>query len=106
MKTAPPINPVTLVKQICQDAMDDSAKGKRTRFVKRLSPMTEIGRASTEGLEKVATSVLAPHFHLQPAVPRKVGLHCWGFGACPADAASSLPFDLRFAIITSSRGIA
>ncbi len=45
---------------------------KRTRFVKRLSPMTLIGRASEEGLEKVAIDVLAPHFHQQPLTPRKV----------------------------------
>lgn len=34
--------------------------------------MTLMGRASVEGLEKVATEVLAPHFHLDPFQPRKV----------------------------------
>lgn len=34
--------------------------------------MTVMGRASAEGLEKVAQEVLAPHFHQEPVVPRTV----------------------------------
>lgn len=70
-KTVAPVDPVAVVKQICQDAMNEPLR-KRTRFVKRLSPMTLMGRASEEGLEKVATEVLAPHFHQQPFQPRQV----------------------------------
>ncbi|KXL42976.1 hypothetical protein M433DRAFT_21333 [Acidomyces richmondensis BFW] len=64
-RTIAPIEPVSFVKRICEDAANHSAL-KRTRFVKRLSPMTLMGRASAEGLEKVAMEVLASPFHRQP----------------------------------------
>jgi len=70
-KTVAPVEPVSFVRAICEDAVSKSAI-KRTRFAKRLSPMTMMGRASTEGLEKVAIEVLAPHFHREPFVARKV----------------------------------
>lgn len=70
-KTIAPVEPVSLVKTICEEAMADN-QCKRTRFTKRLSPMTLMGRASAEGLEKVATEVLAPHFHQEPFQRRKV----------------------------------
>ncbi|KAI5361205.1 Putative THUMP domain-containing protein [Septoria linicola] len=64
-KTAPQVEPVSLVKTICEDAMSENAR-KRTRFAQRLTPMTLMGRASMEGLEQVALKVLAPHFHQEP----------------------------------------
>ena len=70
-KTEPPVDPVALVKRICSDAIQHQAR-KRTRFVRRLSPMTLMGRASEEGLDAVARSVLAPYFHSDPVVPHKV----------------------------------
>ncbi|KAM3421954.1 Uncharacterized protein BST61_g2331 [Cercospora zeina] len=64
-KTVAPVEPVSLVKTICEDAMNDSSR-KRTRFTQRLTPMTFMGRASAEGLEQVALKVLGPHFHQEP----------------------------------------
>ncbi|KAL9528115.1 hypothetical protein SMMN14_08424 [Sphaerulina musiva] len=64
-KTTSPVEPVSLVKTICEDAMNNNTR-KRTRFALRLTPMTLMGRASTEGLEQVALKVLAPHFHQDP----------------------------------------
>lgn len=49
---------------------------KRTRFALRLTPMTLMGRASTEGLEQVALKVLAPHFHQEPFRARTVCILC------------------------------
>ncbi|TKA32149.1 hypothetical protein B0A50_01397 [Salinomyces thailandicus] len=72
-KTVSPVDPVSFVKKICEDAIRDPAR-KRTRCVKRLSPMTLMGRASPEGLESVAKEVLAPHFHKQPLEPRKFAI--------------------------------
>ncbi|EME39792.1 hypothetical protein DOTSEDRAFT_47345 [Dothistroma septosporum NZE10] len=72
-KTIAPVEPVSLVKTICEEAMADN-QHKRTRFTKRLSPMTLMGRASAEGLEKVATEVLAPHFHQEPFQRRKFAI--------------------------------
>ncbi|KAF2166214.1 hypothetical protein M409DRAFT_66703 [Zasmidium cellare ATCC 36951] len=65
IKTIAPVDPVALVKTICEEAMENRAR-KRTRFAQRLSPMTLMGRASTEGLEHVAQEVLAPQFHQEP----------------------------------------
>lgn len=72
-KTVSPVEPVSFVKRICEDAMQNPDH-KRTRFAKRLSPVTLMGRASADGLEKVAEAVLQPHFHATPHQPRKVGL--------------------------------
>ena len=58
------------MRRICEDA-SKNAQLKRTRFCKRLSPMTVMGKANEEGLAKVASQVLAPQFHQNPLVPRK-----------------------------------
>ncbi|SMR63569.1 unnamed protein product [Zymoseptoria tritici ST99CH_3D1] len=72
-KTIAPVVPTDLVKRICEDAMNNSAI-KRTRFAQRLTPMTLMGRASAEGLEKVCLEVLAPHFHQEPFQRRKFAI--------------------------------
>ncbi|KAF2175073.1 hypothetical protein K469DRAFT_612081 [Zopfia rhizophila CBS 207.26] len=61
-KTRPPIQPVSFVRAICQDAAD-GIEQKRSRFVKRLTPITAIGKATDKGLDEVAQQVVAPHFH-------------------------------------------
>lgn len=73
-KTTSPVEPVSLVKTICSDAMNNKTR-KRTRFALRLTPMTLMGRASTEGLEQVALKVLAPHFHQEPFRARTVCIY-------------------------------
>lgn len=70
-RTVAPVEPVSFVKQVCEAAMREPDR-KRTRFAKRLSPMTLMGRASPEGLDKVAREVLAPHFHQAECSGRKV----------------------------------
>jgi tRNA acetyltransferase TAN1 len=70
-KTVAPVEPVSFVKKVCEDAMNN-ASHKRTRFTKRLSPVSLMGRASVDGLEKVAAEVLPPHFHQETSQPRKV----------------------------------
>ena len=59
-KTRPPIEPVSLVHTICADAAGGATQ--RARFVKRLSPMTMMGKATEDGLAKVADAVLRPVF--------------------------------------------
>ncbi|KAF2129869.1 hypothetical protein P153DRAFT_430965 [Dothidotthia symphoricarpi CBS 119687] len=61
-KTRLPVEPVSFVQRICQDTAD-GAQPKNCRFVKRLTPMTAIEKATTRGLDAVAKLVLAPHFH-------------------------------------------
>ncbi|KAK1077553.1 hypothetical protein LTR33_007991 [Friedmanniomyces endolithicus] len=72
-KTVSPVEPVSFVKRICEDAANNSAL-KRTRFTKRLSPMTLMGRPSADDLGKIAGEVLAPHFHQQPIRSRKFAI--------------------------------
>ncbi|KAL8645180.1 MAG: hypothetical protein Q9210_006854 [Variospora velana] len=61
-KTRPPVEPVSLVHRICEDALYDKSL-KRTRFVKRLTPMTRMGKANERSLEEVSKLVLGPVFH-------------------------------------------
>ena len=60
-KTCPPIEPVSFVHTICKEAAGGTTQ--RARFVKRLSPMTTMGKATEDGLAKVANAVLGPVFH-------------------------------------------
>ena len=89
-RTVDPVEPVSLVKRICEDAMS-SSEVKRTRFAKRLSPMSLMGRASPEGLEKVANEVLAPHFHQEPFQKRKVR-DCYFYSCLLSVERSSVAF--------------
>ena len=73
VRTQKPIEPVSFVKQICQEALDDS-NGKRTRYIKRMTPMTMMGKATESGLETVAKHVLGPHFHVEGAPSRKFAI--------------------------------
>jgi hypothetical protein len=70
-KTQAPIEPAAFVHRMCQDARD--ATGKRTsRYVKRLSPATQVGKATEKGIDELSQAVLAPHFHSEVAISRKV----------------------------------
>ncbi len=70
-KTRQPVEPVSFVHTICKDA---AASGlKRTRFVKRLTPMTIMGKATESGLAEVAKMVIAPYFHKGDGMIEKVG---------------------------------
>ncbi|KAL8716805.1 MAG: hypothetical protein Q9225_005897 [Loekoesia sp. 1 TL-2023] len=61
-KTREPVEPVSFVHRICQDASENKT-ATRTRFVKRLTPMTRMGKANEKSLEEVAKAVLDPVFH-------------------------------------------
>ncbi|KAL8924734.1 MAG: hypothetical protein Q9172_002552 [Xanthocarpia lactea] len=61
-KTREPVEPVSFVHRICADAMN-RAIIKKTRHVKRLTPMARMGKATEKSLEEVAKAVLAPVFH-------------------------------------------
>ena len=61
-KTRPPVEPVSFVHTICKDAAQGATQ--RVRFVKRLSPMTMMGKATEDGLARVADVVLRPQFHV------------------------------------------
>ncbi|KAI9757656.1 MAG: hypothetical protein M4579_003381 [Chaenotheca gracillima] len=61
-KVRSPVVPTDFVRQICQDALSGS-RTQQTRFTKRLTPMTLMGKANEKSLNEVAKAVLAPHFH-------------------------------------------
>jgi len=65
-----PVEPVSFVHAICEDA--SMADRKRSRHVKRLTPISFTGKATERGLEEVAQQVLAPHFHQAGSGSKKV----------------------------------
>ncbi|MCJ1364167.1 hypothetical protein MMC16_003276 [Acarospora aff. strigata] len=72
-KTRQPIEPVSFVRRICSDAIESSSL-KRSRWVQRLTPMTSMGKATEKGLDEVAQTVLAPHFHARCDSPKKFAI--------------------------------
>jgi tRNA acetyltransferase TAN1 len=70
-KTRPPIEPVSFVRTICEDIRKGTHK-LHFHSVKRLTPMTLIGKASEHGLHDIAQRVLAPHFHQGGSSEKKV----------------------------------
>ena len=62
VKTGEGIDPVSLVHTICKDAHSKSDQ-KRSRFIKRMTPMTLMRKTMGGGLEHVCQLVLRPHFH-------------------------------------------
>lgn len=75
---------------------------KRTRHVQRLSPVTLMSRASEEGLDTLASEVLAPHFHQEPVERRKVRFSSDQEAFYDTHAVSnSLQFDRHYEITRS-----
>ncbi|MCJ1430224.1 hypothetical protein MMC29_008141, partial [Sticta canariensis] len=72
-KTRPPIEPVAMVQRICWDAFESSAT-KNHRWIRRLTPMTRMGRATEKGLDEVSKAVLGPVFHAEGALTQKFAI--------------------------------
>ena len=60
-KTRPPVEPVAFVRRICED-VDEGKTVNKCRFVKRLTPMSRMGKATMGGLEDLYRHVLPPVF--------------------------------------------
>lgn len=56
------MDPVSLVHTICKDAKANPDR-QRSRYIKRMTPMTLMRKTLGGGLEQVCESVLKPHFH-------------------------------------------
>jgi tRNA acetyltransferase TAN1 len=66
MKTVKPIEPLQLVTKICQDAKDcPDPMQRKTKYINRLTPVFDTDRATDKGIERVARSVMSPHFELK-----------------------------------------
>ncbi|ORY06040.1 THUMP domain-containing protein [Clohesyomyces aquaticus] len=72
-KTRQPVEPISFVHSLCNDAANGVAQ-TRCRFVKRLTPITAMEKATERGLDDVAQKVLAPHFHSPEQVGRKFAI--------------------------------
>lgn len=70
VKTSGTLNPVDIVHRLCIDARTHPEQ-KRSRWVKRLTPITSMKKILGGGLEELARDVLRPHFH-SGGPPRKV----------------------------------
>lgn len=70
-RTRAPVEPVSFVHKICSDALEP-ANTKKHRWVRRLTPMTLMGKATEKGLETVSKAVLGPAFHDGESTPKKV----------------------------------
>ncbi|KAI6779662.1 tRNA acetyltransferase-like protein [Emericellopsis cladophorae] len=65
VRMAQPIDPVEFVRKICQDARDcKDVMSRKTKYVNRLTPITDMAKATEKGLVQLATTVMAPHFVL------------------------------------------
>lgn len=62
-KTRRPIEPEKFVKHIIEDLADPQNLVKTTRYISKLTPITNSCSASVEQLSKLADEVLKPHFH-------------------------------------------
>lgn len=69
-RTLAPVEPVAFVHAICADAQ--ATGRKKTRFTKRLTPVSASGKATEDGVDALAKSVLAPHFHTADGPARTV----------------------------------
>lgn len=66
LKTMEPIEPLKLITKICQDAKDcPDPRLRRCKYINRLTPIADTDRATENGIERVARSVMAPHFTLK-----------------------------------------
>src|ERR1700749_3113103 len=70
-KTKSPIEPVSFVVSLCENAAKQSQR-KQTRSVRRLTPVSLTGKATEAGIDEIAQQVLAPHFHKDDQETRKV----------------------------------
>jgi len=61
-RTGRGIDPVSLVRRICQDASDHPMQ-MRSRYIKRMTPITLIRKTLSGGLEQLCDVVLKPYFH-------------------------------------------
>ena len=62
VRTSDAVDPVSLVHSICKDAQSRPDE-KKSRFIKRMTPMTLMRKTMGGGLEHVCQTVLRPHFH-------------------------------------------
>ncbi|KAL9592529.1 MAG: hypothetical protein Q9179_006625 [Wetmoreana sp. 5 TL-2023] len=68
-KTRAPVEPVSFVHNVCEAATNEDTR-RKTRFVKRLTPMTRMGKATKKSLEEVAKFAIRPTIRNHHAIER------------------------------------
>ncbi|BAO39988.1 tRNA acetyltransferase TAN1 [Kluyveromyces marxianus] len=71
IKMRKPIVPEQLVHSLIKDLADPNVMQKRTRFVQKLTPVTDSCHASMEELAKLCERVIPQHFHKDNQEPLK-----------------------------------
>jgi tRNA acetyltransferase TAN1 len=61
IRTAAPLDPVSLVRRICEDAHAGASR-QRSRYVKRMTPVSCVRKTLGNGLEQLCEEVLRPVF--------------------------------------------
>lgn len=64
------VDPVKIVHELCLDAQANKDT-KKSRYIKRLTPITMVKKTLSVDLEAFAKEVLKPHFH-SGGPPKKV----------------------------------
>jgi tRNA acetyltransferase TAN1 len=57
-------DPVDIVRKLCQSAARKDSSGPRSRYIKRLTPVTLIRKVLSNGLESLCDEVLPAHFQI------------------------------------------
>jgi tRNA acetyltransferase TAN1 len=66
MKTVKPVEPLTFVAKVSQDAKDcPDPMQRKTKYINRLTPIFDTDKATDKGIERVARTVMGPHFDLK-----------------------------------------
>lgn len=60
------LDPVEIVRQICASASHKDSPGPRSRYIKRLTPVSLVRKTLSDGLENLCEQILPPHFLIKP----------------------------------------
>jgi len=81
MRTRPPVDPLCLVREICQDASVSADRSQwRSRFINKLTPISYTAKATEKGLEELVERILPEHFQLAKSETETAASD--GEGAC------------------------
>ncbi|KAI1625547.1 hypothetical protein EDD37DRAFT_308228 [Exophiala viscosa] len=64
--TTPTPDPVEIVREICLSASSKDSTAPRSRYIKRLTPITRMRKTLNNGLESLCDEVLPPQFQVEP----------------------------------------
>ncbi|KAM0348328.1 hypothetical protein ACHAPU_004296 [Fusarium lateritium] len=84
MKTVKPVEPLKFVTKVSQDAKDcPDPMQRKTKYINRLTPIFDTDKATDKGIERVARTVMGPHFELKSESGDDVATEEEGEGSTP-----------------------